>query len=341
MNKESIVKQNNLFGIVMMMLHAVALSVLYAVMKELTIEMSSNIAVFLYKASILVCIIPWCFYGGLKEMRTKRLGLHMTRGFLSVCGALSLFYAIKHIGLSDVTAVAYLEQIILLIIGIVYFKESASLIKFIVIALSFVGAVLIIKPDYVVGNAMASTQMNQYYIFVFMAIAFWSCNSTVIKILGKTEKTKVQLFYVMLFSCIIAFPVAFMNWDVAFRVGDVLEVKYPYAFIDLKTIGFRSHHIWYIISLAACYFIHVITHFKALKHAELSVVVPFEYSRLVFAAVLGYIFFSEVPLHTSYYGYALITGSGIALFASEQHKRMKKREMERKQKEVESEFDQS
>jgi drug/metabolite transporter (DMT)-like permease len=331
--------QNNLFGIGMMLLHAVALSVLYAVMKELTREISSSVAVFLYKATILIAIIPWCISGGLKDLKTDRIFLHIGRGFLSVCGALSLFYGIKHIGLSDVTAVAYLEHIVLLIVGIVYFKERATSIKFIVIAVSFIGAVLIIKPDYIVSLAGSSDTKtieevaNPYYVFVFMAIAFWSCNSTAIKILGKTEKTKVQLFYVMLFSSIIAFPVAFMNWHSAYTIG-VLEIKYPSGFIDITTLGVEPRHLVYIAVLALCYFLHVIGHFKALKHAELSIVVPFEYSRLIFAAIFGYYFFNETPNPTSYYGYAMISIAGMLLFFSEQKKHRKKKERERAQQEI-------
>lgn len=332
--------QNNLFGISMMVLHAVALSVLYALVKELTINLNSNIVVFLYKFAILICVLPWCFYEGFKGIKTNRIKLHIVRGFLSVSGSLSMFYAIKHIGLSDVTAVAYLEQIVLLIIGILYFKERATKTKLFVIVASFFGAILIIKSEFfakLLGEettSLAANEINGYYVFVFMAIFFWSLNSTVIKVLGKTEKTKVQLFYVMLFSCIIAFPVAFMEWQTFHKVG-VVELKYPTQLLEFASIGIKPVHLLYICILALCYFLHVIGHFKALKHAELSVVIPFEYTRLVFAGIFGYIFFAESPMLPSYFGYFLIIGSGLLMFASE-----RRRIRKRRQQELESEFDQ-
>ncbi len=333
--------QSNLFGIVMMMLHAVALSILYALVKDLTVEINSNIVVFLYKFAILIAVIPWCFKGGFESIKTEKLKLHMARGFVSVCGSLSMFYAIKHIALSDVTAVAYLEQIIMLLIGILYFKERATNTKIFVICISFVGAVLIIKSNMIYklfGGHEVEMQMsfNTYYLFVFMAISFWALNNTVIKVLGKTEKTKVQLFYVMLFSCIIAFPIAFMEWTSFAKIG-VVELNYPYGFIDFSTIGLTYKHLGIIAILALCYFLHVIGHFKALKHAELSVVIPFEYTRLVFAGILGYIFFGESPVLPSYIGYTLITIAGVLLFKSEHRKRKKQKRL----KELESEFDQA
>lgn len=347
-SQQAHVIQNNIFGILMMMLHAVALSVLYALVKELTKEMNSNVIVFLYKFSILIGVLPWCLWGGIQTLKTNRIWLHLTRGCLSVSGSLSMFYAIKHIGLSDVTAVAYLEQIVMIIIGIFYFKEQASKTKIGVIIASFIGALLIIKPDYV-WYALApltgaqieiNTEINSFYVFVFMAIAFWSLNSTVIKVLGKTEKTKVQLFYVMLFSCIIAFPVAFMEWDVVTKVG-VIELKYPHTLMSFDDLGLTYKNAFYISVLALCYFLHVIGHFKALKHAELSIVIPFEYSRLVFAGILGYIFFNEVPVLASYYGYVLIIGAGLFMFKSEHRKMKKKKQREQEIQDIESEFDQS
>ena len=55
---------------------------------------------------------------------------------------------------------------------------------------------------------------------MFLAIAFWSLNSTIIKVLGKTEKNQGSVVFMLCyFSSIIAFPVAFMEWDLAFKIG--------------------------------------------------------------------------------------------------------------------------
>ena len=97
------------------------------------------------------------------------------------------------------------------------------------------------------------------------------------------------------------------------KLENIIDIKYPYSFIDFSTIGINGRHFIFIAVLALCYFLHVIGHFKALKHAELSIVVPFEYTRLIFAGIFGYFFFNEVPHTLSYLGYALIIGSGNIL----------------------------
>lgn len=321
--------QNNMLGIIYIMVHVIALAILYTAVKTLTKDLNSNVIVFLYKVSILIFIIPWCFYHGFAAMKTKRIGLHVARAFLSIMGQLSMFYAIKHIGLSDVTAVQYLEHVVVLIIGILYFKEKATKTKFAAIALSFLGALFVVRSDWFDPNVVASEfkGFNTYFIFVFMALMFWAMNNTLIKILGKTEKTKVQLFYVMLFSCILAFPTAFMHWEAITYMGPV-EISYPTYFVNFEDLNIQLQHIKFILLLALCYFMHAIFHFKAFKHAELSVIIPFEYTRLIFAGILGYIYFEEVPTAFKLYGYLMIIGAGLYLLRSER-RRLKRTQAKR------------
>jgi drug/metabolite transporter (DMT)-like permease len=324
-----IANPKTLYGILFMLMNAAALAVMYTATKELTQDLSSHLVVFLYKFSILVLILPWCFRNGFKSMKTNRIWVHASRGFLSICGSLSLYYAIKHIELVDITAVGYLEQVILVIIGILYFKEKATVAKIVGITLSFIGALIVVNPDILnlsfidkVFYAEEMPGINPYYAFVFMSIGFWATNCTVIKILGKTEKTEVQLFYVLLFSCIIAAPMAFMQWETVATVAG-LPIRYPAELTGFADLGLKLVHLKYLGILSLCYFIHAIAFFKALKYAELSTVIPFDYSRLIFVGVLGYMFFGETPALGSYIGYALIAFSGVYLIQSEAKRRKK------------------
>jgi drug/metabolite transporter (DMT)-like permease len=337
---------NNLYGILFILLNALALSLIYVVMKIITKDISSHLTVFLYKAMILICILPWCFIDGIKGIKTKRIWMHASRGFLSVSGSLCLFYALKHIDLVDATAIGYLEQVVLVIIGILYFKEPASKTKIVTIILSFVGAVIVVVPvlgefsygivpnficifftlpDFIKNfdyNSYTIGHSNYYYIFVILSIMFWATNSTVIKILGKTEKSKVQLFYVNLFSCLIAFPLAFMKWEYVGNFGS-LEIKLPATFFSINELGLKSEHFKYLALLAVCYFTHSVAFFLSLKYAELSTVIPFDYTRLILIGVLGYLVLGEVPSQGSYSGYLMIIISGVCLIRSERRKHNK------------------
>lgn len=263
-------------------------------------------------------------------MKTSHLGLHFIRAFFSICGSLCIFYAIKHIALADISAIQYLEHILVLMIGIVYFGEKTSKTKVLVIILSFIGALIVIRPDlleYAMGQRQSidsSSSVNPYFLFVLAAITFWALNNTMVKVLGRTEKTNTQVFYTTLFSCILSFPVAFMQWEGA---GSFLglDIMLPYRLLTWQETNLNINHVLPLFALGLLYFLHSISHFKALKSADLSLLVPLEYTRLIFYGILGYIFLGEEPTSVKIIGYGFIIGAGLFLILSERRRYIRKR----------------
>lgn len=270
-------------GILFMVLHAFVLSVYYVAIKNLTSHMHPNQATFLCKFSILIAIIPWCFLGGFKKnIMTKKIWFHVARSAFSFMGSLCFVYAIAELNISDCTAISYLESIIILIIGCVYFKEKLTRAKVVAIVFCSIGMLLVIKPGF--------AKFNHYYIYLFLALIFWAINNMAIKVLVKTEHSKAQLFYVMLFSSLILLPLAIKEWQ-------------PITIEDAK----------YLSIVAICYLIHLIAFFKALKYAEISTVIPFDYTRIIIGGALGYFLFQELPDFNSIIGYGFICVGGLYL----------------------------
>jgi S-adenosylmethionine uptake transporter len=150
---------------------------------------------------------------------------------------------------------------------------------------------------------------------MLLAVAFWASNILVIKILGSSERSKAQLFYVMLFSSIFSLPMALYDWK-----------------------PMEAWQINYILALALCYFIHTITFFKALKYADISTVMPYDYTRLIFTGILGYFFLGESPDYLSLIGFGLIIFGGIFAVTHEAA-RKKSKLSEAKKMELEAECD--
>lgn len=336
-------KENgNIYGAILILTHALAVSILYGIVKELRNELSTNLIMFLYKFFIFITILPSCLRYGFNQMKTKKLHLHVLRSLLSLSGGLAFFYAVKFIEIVDATAVGYLEQVLWAIIGMLFFAERITIAKIISVILSFLGTILIIYPEIITLNhheisivfdKSSFKGFNHYYIFVFLSIILWAANCAVVKLLGRSESTKTQLFYVMMFSSLFAMPGAFFQFDSIASNGHLFAwtIK-SYSFEEL---GLKLQHITMILILALCYFIHSITFFKALKHAELSAVVPFDYSRLIFTGIIGYMFFNESQEFGEVIGFVLIMCSGIYLIKSEASRTKSKA----KQKELQVEYE--
>ena len=293
----------------MMVLHAISMAALYIITKKITTDLHSAHIAFLYKLMILICIFPWCLHGGLrKNLKTKRISMHVARGTFSLLGTLCFFTAMEELSPSNVAAIGYLDHIVLILIGVTYFKEKLTNSKIICILTSFAGAFLIIKPWI--------DDINYHYIYLFLAVIFWSINSTIIKILGSTEKTKAQLFYVMFFSALFSFPLALQEWR-------------PLDWVHFK----------YLVGLAVCYLIHSIAFFKAFKYADVSMVLPFDYTRLVFTGIFGMLFLDQIPDNYALAGYALICLGGIYAILGETKKTNVSSDA--KKFELESKYDQA
>ena len=281
-----------LSGVLLMVIHAMSMSSVYVIGKKLTMDINPDQVAFLYKFSVLVAIIPWCFKGGIvHNLRTKKLGMHMARGIFSAAANLCFYHGLKYVRTADAAAITYLEQILVLILGVTYFKEKMSKTKLVAISCGIVGALFVIKPGF--------QEFNSNYIYIFLAIIFWAMNNFSVKVLGQTERTKTQLLYAMLFGSIFTFPFAMIHhWD-----------------------GFHPGILKYVAVLAIFHLIHVVSFFRAFKYADISSVMPFDYTRLIFTGFLSYIFLKEAPDEIAMAGYIIIAIGGIYLICHESKKK--------------------
>lgn len=271
-----------------MLLHCIAISFSYAISKIVNQSLHPFQTAFLYKLFILVAVIPYCFWGDWrKNLKTKRLGLHIARGAFSCLGTICFFVAITEIPVSNAAAISYLQHILISLIGFFLFKEILHRGKVVMIVCGLLGALFITQPGLV--------EFNKYYFYIFLADLFWAMNSTVIKMLGSTERTKSQLFYMLVFSTLFTFPQGIYMW----RPID------PSLYLML-------------IALSLCYLIHYVAYFRAFKYAEMSTVMPFDYARVFFSSLIGVFLVGEhLPDKFTIIGYCLIIAGGIYSIQSE------------------------
>lgn len=290
---------NSLLGIVLMLTHAFCLASVHICGAALTKFINPEQVAFFYRASVMLAVLPWCSRGGLvNNLRTKRIKLHLTRGIISCVASICFYHCVSKVDAADASAVSYLEQVVVLCVGLFYFKEKFTIGKLVMIVFGVAGAIMIIKPGF--------TKFNTHYVLLFVAIMLWSVNNTSIKVLGKTESNKTQVFYTTFFGSILALPFA---------------MQHPWPALDLSLI--RS-----IIILGFFHFVHTVTFFKALKLADMTVVMPFEYTRIMFTSLLGYVFLNKMPNSVSILGYMMIILGGTYIIIEEGMRKKRHREVQ-------------
>ena len=313
----------NMSGICFMLVNSLSMSLLYVVNKYLMGFLDSNLVVFAYKFAVLLGILPWILHGGIDCIRTKKIKLHLLRGILSTVGALLFFHGLSKVDVASATALNKMEPVLLMLVSLFYFKEKLSGTKISATIMSCIGMLFVIYPlvTYtntglhipLLGDGSEAPEFNYNYLIVLGGVLFWTANSSVVKALGKTESNRTQLFYISVFSVIVSLPTALFKWEWIDAAGmNILWITDTISFMN-----FKMEYLGFIALGALFHFIHMASYFQSLKIAEMSVVIPFDYSRLIFGGALGYYFFNNVPSFSSCIGYVLILISGIFLLRAE------------------------
>lgn len=307
---------NNLYGIFFMVINGIALAVLYLLVKELRADLDSGVIVFLYKGLSFILVLPWVFSKGIDAIYTPNFKLHLYRGFLSTMGALCWGYGIKYVYMANATAIIQMEQVLWVIVGVLFFNEVLTKTKIFVVFVAIVGVFLVLFAK---DGGLSFDNVNWYYMSIFAAVILYTFNSTVIKILGQKAKNKTQIFYAMLFSTIFAYPFAMIEWSEISVWG--LPLLKPIAFVSFSDLGLKEWHVTYIVALALCYFIHAVAFFLSLRYGELSVIMPFFYTKLIASVIIGSLVLGEKLSELSLVGVYLIFFAGVVLIRYESRKK--------------------
>lgn len=311
---------NNLYGIFFMTINGIALAVLYLLVKELRADLDSGVIVFLYKGLSFILVLPWVFSKGIDVIYTPDFKLHLYRGFLSTMGALCWGYGIKYIYVANATAIIQMEQVLWVLVGVLFFDEVLTRTKIFVVLVAILGVFLVLFAK---DGGISFDNINWYYMSIFAAVGFYTLNSTVIKILGQKARNKTQMFYAMFFSTIFAYPFAMIEWSEISLWG--LTLVKPVALISFSDLGLKEWHMIYVGALALCYFIHALAFFLSLRYGDLSVVMPFFYTKLIASVIIGSLVLGEKLSELSLVGIYLIFFAGVVLIRYENRKKRSKK----------------
>lgn len=280
-------KKNNFLAINLMIIHAFAGASLFVLMKFISKSLSSNQTVFLYKSFLLILLMPWFLYqGGLNNLKTKKFNIYLLGSIFGTSATLCLMHALHHVPVANATILGYLEKILLISIGVGYYKEKITTKMVIAIIACVAAAISIVIPK--INNQF---EFNIYYLYVFLSIFLWVAYCLTIKYLGEQDNIKCQTFYNTLLSSIFSFLVLFY-----FKQMDkpILDYNKIIKIIDL------------IILVSFMYMVVLLSLIKSLREGDLSIITPFGYSKPVFAAILAFFVFNEIPTKVQIFAYLVI-----------------------------------
>jgi len=241
--------------------------------------------------AILPVVVIYALRGELASaVRTGRPLGQLGRGMLSVCGMFTNFSALTRLPLADATAISFASPLITVALAAVVLKERVRIYRWSAVVIGFIGVIVMLVPHFDVGHA-AAIGTTTAAVGSALALASAVCNAgTVIQTrrLTQSETTSSIVFY---FSLVCAIAGA-LTLPFAWHSPSGGELA---MLVALGVLGGLAH-----ILLTESY-----------RFAAASVVAPFDYSSMLWALLLGYWLFGELPETLVYLGAAIVAGAGL------------------------------
>ena len=267
-------------GAALLVLAALLFACAGAAVKEVSATVSTDLVVFFRSALSLVPLLPFFFRAGIRGLATSCFRLHLVRALSGLAAMYCFFYAISRLHLAEAVVLNYSAPLFIPFVAHFWLGERVSRMLGLAAAIGFAGIVLIVKPGVGLASPAAIVGLAGGML---AALAFVG-----IRRLSETESTTRIVFYFSGISTVVsALPLLFTwrtppasAWGLLLGIGlfagaGQMAMTNAYAFAPAARIG------------------------------------PFSYATPVFAALLGWMLWAEVPDALTFGGAALVCIAGV------------------------------
>lgn len=233
-------------------------------------------------AAILLLLAP--LFGGRDVLRTSQPAAHVLRSLCSTVAFLFFFAAVRVLPLADAISVEFGGPFIVVALSVPLLGESVGRRRWIAVAVGFLGMLLIVQPT---GEGFRPEALLVLLASVsyslMMILTRWMADRS-----GGRERTFTFLAYTFGVQGLVGLLGAPLAWEPMSGFDIALT-----SAMGVFTLG--GH-----LGVTA-----------AFQRAPASVVVPFEYTALVWATIFGFLFFGDFPGPMVWIGVAVIVGAGL------------------------------
>jgi drug/metabolite transporter (DMT)-like permease len=267
-------------GALYMLGSALLFSVMGALIKIVSVRLPNEMVVFFRSAMGLLVLMPWLWHRGLHRLRTRHFGAQAARALAGLAAMYCFFYAIAHMPLAEATLLNYSTPLFVPFIAALWLGERVPAKLGWVLAVGFTGILFILKPGLALFTPVALIGLASG---MFAAVAMVG-----IRRLTRTEPAARIVFYFSAISTAVSAVPLLWAW----------QAPDPGLWLLLVLMGL-------VASLAQL----LLT--RAYASAPAAQVGPFTYATVVFAALVGWAFWGEVPDGYSLFGAGLVVLGGV------------------------------
>ena len=203
------------------------------------------------------------------------------RALLEAVLAALFLVSLPHLTLGDITVIMQITPLVITMLSALVLREAVGWRRWLAIMIGFAGVVLVAQPG--------AQAFNVYVISAVLVAILVAVRDLLTRRLDRSIPTAAITFTTTLSVCILGFA------------GAPLEVWQPISGMGMLLLGASA----VLVTLANVFII------RAFRHVDVSAVSPFRYFGVVWAIILGYAIWSDLPNLLAIAGTLLIVGSGL------------------------------
>ena len=272
------------------------ISVVDTICKLFTKELHAIQIVWGYFLGINLTLWVFFFLKGkkLSNLRTTdRPILQILRPAFLVCSISSLFVGLTYLPLAEATAIGFVAPLFITVLSVPILKEKVGIHRWAAVVVGLIGVLIIIRPG--------SDFWHFISIMPLLGALFFALFQILTRLLSGTEKTHTTLFYTGLGGLFWSSLIVPFVWVIPSQI-------HVLVFLATGTLGALAH----------------LCMINAFDFAEASFLAPYNYTKLLWVAVFGYLVFGDIPSFEMWIGSGIIVSAGLyVLYRERKHSILK------------------
>jgi len=223
--------------------------------------------------------------GRLATLRTRRPLAHLLRGLAAAGSMWCFFESLRTLPLATAIAICFVAPLLMTAYSVVLLREHVGIHRWAAVGIGFAGVGLIIGPEAAGGFVSAGA------LLALGAASLYALGMTMVRWLAPTESDMTMIV---------------MQCLVQMCVGLAGMALLPGTLDSVPAAGWTAIFVMSFVLILGQFL-----SYRALRLAPVGAVAPFHYTELVWAALLGWIFWDEWPADNVWYGAAVVVAAGL------------------------------
>lgn len=273
-------------GVSLKIVSALAFTLMAATIKLASADFPTGQLIFFRSAFALLPLLVWLAMTNavVDAVRTRNLKGHLLRCVIGATGMVFGFSALAYLPLTEAIAIGYAAPLLVVVLAAVLLRETVRAYRWTAVAVGLAGVMVMLSPR--LGAEAAGASLGALFA---IGAAVCTAGATIqVRRLTATETTGAIVFYFSAVTTLIGLSTVFLGWVMP-------SPRQAAMLIGIGVLGGIGQ-----ITLTESY-----------RHADASLVAPFEYTTMLWATLLGWFVFGQWPDDAVIAGAVLVTASGI------------------------------